>query len=135
MREQYLFVYGSLRQGSGIPQQRLLRDHAELLGEAAINAVMYDIGAYPGILLSKNRSDIVSGELYRLKHHQQASLFAALDTYEECSEEFAEPHEFNRELVNVQLLHNKLTLRAWVYVFNRAVQTLSRITSGDYHRR
>lgn len=133
MSEHYLFVYGTLRSGSGIPQQRLLRTHAELLGEACINAVMFELGGYPGITLSSNISDIVSGELYRLKHHQHAELLAQLDEYEECSPQFSEPHEFKRERVSVKLNHNQRVLRAWVYLYNRTPPSASRITSSDYH--
>jgi gamma-glutamylcyclotransferase (GGCT)/AIG2-like uncharacterized protein YtfP len=132
MSEHYLFVYGTLRSGSGIPQQGLLHSHAELLGEASINAFMFELGGYPGITLSNNISDIVSGELYRLNHHQHAELLAQLDEYEECSPQFAVPHEFKRERVRVKLNHNQRELRAWVYLYNRTPQPARRIASGDY---
>ncbi|MGB5397406.1 MAG: gamma-glutamylcyclotransferase family protein [Gammaproteobacteria bacterium] len=133
MSGHYLFVYGTLRSVSGIPQQDLLRTHAELLGEACINAVMYELGGYPGIRLSSNPSDIVSGELYRLKHHQHDQLLAQLDEYEECSPQFALPHEFTRERVSVTLDHNQLVLRAWAYLYNRIPRPARRIASGDYY--
>jgi gamma-glutamylcyclotransferase (GGCT)/AIG2-like uncharacterized protein YtfP len=133
MAEQYLFVYGTLRHGSGVPQQRLLRRHAELLGDATINAILFDLGGYPGITLSSHQSDLVIGELYRLKQHQQNVLLDELDEYEECSAGFAEPHEYKREQVRVKLIHSNLTVYAWVYLYNRSPVPSQRIACGDYY--
>jgi len=134
MPEQFLFVYGTLRNGSGIPQQRLLRMHADLLGDARINAVMFDLGGYPGIILSNDAADYVKGELYALRPEHQATLLAELDEYEECTSRFIEPHEFRRELVSVQLEHNSANMNAWVYLYNRTPEAAARITNGDYRK-
>lgn len=135
MPEQYLFVYGSMRRGTGIPQQRLLRSHAELIGEARIKAIMFDLGRYPGIVLTTNKSSIVTGELYRIRHHRLHELLTQLDEYEECSDTFEEPHEFRRDLVKARLSRNAQEYRAWVYVYNRDISHCDRIPSGDYFRR
>jgi Gamma-glutamyl cyclotransferase, AIG2-like len=61
-----LFIYGTLhpdRAPSAIAKTaRLLKP----LGRATIQACLYDLGPYPGVILSNNPADIVPGELFQL---------------------------------------------------------------------
>lgn len=98
MKDCYLFVYGTLMQGSGHPMQQRLHDCSELIGSGWITGQLYQIHDYPGVIESASVNDKVYGELYRLKDQTVLSL---LDDYEACSSAFPEPHEYLRKTVNV----------------------------------
>ena len=90
---------------------------------------MYQVDYYPGAVPSNNSADQVVGELYQLI--QPELLLPALDNYEECSPQFAQPHEYRREQQNITL-DNGDTVIAWVYVYNRMPDGLRLIKSGDF---
>ena len=66
-----LFVYGTLMRGYDHPMSRLLSDSAEYLGEAQCRGRLYLLKHYPGLVMSDLPSDIVHGELFRLKSLQR----------------------------------------------------------------
>ncbi|MEC4749948.1 gamma-glutamylcyclotransferase [Methylomicrobium sp. Wu6] len=49
-----LFVYGTLRRGSDHPIARHLADNAEWLGFGEFHGLLFDIGAYPGAVPSRD---------------------------------------------------------------------------------
>src|SRR5580692_7203168 len=51
----YLFVYGTLRKGSGNPHARRLAEHAEWAGPGRIPGRLYRLGRYPGLKLLRAR--------------------------------------------------------------------------------
>jgi len=122
MRERFrLFVYGHLRRGQ-IGYDRLgLERRAAWLGEARIHGRLYDIGAYPGLILGS--ADVVHGEVIGF---DDTALWDPIDAYEECDSSQPETSEYRR--VEVDLLGEDA--RAWVYVFNRPVEDLTLIASG-----
>ncbi|MDB5891979.1 MAG: hypothetical protein JWP47_2810 [Polaromonas sp.] len=85
--DRYVFVYGTLRRGE-------LRDINRLtpspvwLGDATVKGVLYDFGAYPGVVLGAPESTaLVWGEVYAIT----AALEQQLDAIEEVwPEETAE---------------------------------------------
>jgi gamma-glutamylcyclotransferase (GGCT)/AIG2-like uncharacterized protein YtfP len=91
----------------------------------------------------------VYGEIYKILNSRL--LLPELDTYEQCTQQFPEPHEYIRKKLTITLLNsgNVSTLiykplrflkplrsgnnlSAWVYIFNHTVQNLMPIYSGDY---
>ena len=62
-----LFVYGTLMRGFDHPMAQLLSRSADYLGPATCRGRLYLIKHYPGLLLSDEPSDIVFGEVYRLR--------------------------------------------------------------------
>lgn len=99
MSSDRLFVYGTLMRGFDHPMARLLAGHAEFLGEATCRGRLVLVKHYPGLLLSDAPTDIVHGELFRLRVPDE--LLRELDMYEACGEGFPEPTEYLRQLVDV----------------------------------
>ena len=121
-----LFVYGTLRRGFDNPMAKLLARSAEFCGAARSQGRLYLVTYYPGLVLSDDASDIVSGEIYRL--HTPEASFAILDDYEGCA--FPQPR-YLRQLLPVIRKDGSVT-EAWTYVYNRPVAQLKRIASGRF---
>ena len=124
-----LFVYGTLRRGSGSAAHDWLVRRAELLGQALCQGRLYRIAHYPGLVASEDPSDRVFGEVYRL--HDPETALIELDRYEECGPGFPEPAEYERALMEVELADGE-RCRAWVYLYKRRVSDETRIASGDF---
>lgn len=126
MAKDCLFVYGTLRRDLNHPMGRLLNEHAEFLGEGTIQARLYDLGDYPGVVSSPHAAQRVRGEVYRLK--DSGTVLSELDAYEGCT---GEAPLYVRQAVPVQLTSGE-QVRAWVYFYNRSVVGCPEIASGDY---
>jgi gamma-glutamylcyclotransferase (GGCT)/AIG2-like uncharacterized protein YtfP len=129
MTSDRLFVYGTLMHGFDHPMARLLSANADFLGNATCRGRLYLVKHYPGLLLSDDASDIVRGELFRLR--APGELLAEFDMYEACGEGFLEPTEYLRRLIEVRLADGA-TDEAWTYVYNWPVTGLPRIESGSF---
>ncbi len=124
-----LFVYGTLMRGFDHPMARLLSANADFLGEATCHGRLYLMKHYPGLVLSDDPADIVSGELYRLR--EPDLLLREFDMYEACGEGFAAPTEYVREMLEVTLGDGTAD-EAWTYLYNWPVAHLPRIASGRF---
>jgi gamma-glutamylcyclotransferase (GGCT)/AIG2-like uncharacterized protein YtfP len=130
-RQDLLFVYGTLMRGFDHPMAKLLSRSAEFVDEARCRGRLYLVKHYPGLTLSDDPSDVVFGELFRLRT-PQASL-ATFDDYEGCGPSVASP-QYLRQLLPVTLDDGTVS-EAWTYVYNRPVAKLTRITSGRFLER
>jgi len=117
----HLFVYATLRSPFTNRYARLLAERATLLGRARIQGKLYDLGPYPGMLLSGDPEDWVIGEIYRL--HDPAETLAILDDYEGAP--------YTRVAAQVRAEFAE-TVDVWVYTYNLPVTEAQRILSGDY---
>jgi gamma-glutamylcyclotransferase (GGCT)/AIG2-like uncharacterized protein YtfP len=124
-----LFVYGTLMRGFDHPMAKLLSRSADFIGEARCRGRLYLVKHYPGLVLSDDASDVVFGELYRLR--QPKELLREFDMYEACGEGFAEPTEYLRQMLPVTLGNGAVT-EAWTYIYNWPVAHLPRIASGRF---
>jgi gamma-glutamylcyclotransferase (GGCT)/AIG2-like uncharacterized protein YtfP len=129
MTSDRLFVYGTLMRGFDHPMARLLSTHADFLGSATCRGRLYLVQHYPGLLLSDASSDLVYGELFRLRAPDE--LLREFDMYEACGEGFPEPTEYLRGLIDVTLADGTGE-KAWTYVYNWPVADLPRIESGRF---
>lgn len=109
-----LFVYGTLQ--SGRPAHALMRlRRAEYIGEARLHGyALYDLFYYPGIVPDDTES--VLGEVYRVSD----AALATLDLYE------CEGSLFTRRVADVSLTGSG-NIKAFIYVYNKAVTTRARI--------
>jgi len=124
-----LFVYGTLMRGFDHPMARLLSANATFLGEATCCGRLYLVKRYPGLVLSDDPAEIVSGELYRL--HEREALLREFDMYEACGEGFAAPTEYVRQMLPVVRGDGRAD-EAWTYIYNWPVTNLPRIASGRF---
>ena len=127
----FLFVYGTLRRACAHPMHAVLAADSRYVGIAHYQGKLYRVSHYPGVVPSDNPALQVVGEVYQL--FKPAQTLAELDAYEECSAEFAPPHEYRRELQQVTL-ERGASVSAWVYIYNRDTSGLKLITSGDFLR-
>ena len=126
-----LFVYGTLRDDPANEMFQLLDRNAKVLGEATVAGRLYDLGSYPGLVLSSDGPDRVKGKLYRLHEATAANTLLVLDDYEGMGPTDPLPHEYRRDLVTAYLTDGR-SVTAWAYVLDRPVSSLPRIMSGDF---
>jgi gamma-glutamylcyclotransferase (GGCT)/AIG2-like uncharacterized protein YtfP len=125
----HLFVYGTLMRGFDHPMAQLLSRAADFVGRARCHGRLYLVKHYPGLVPSDDASDVVFGELFRLR--QVAECLRQFDIYEACGEGFAEPTEYVRRLLTVTLDDGD-PREAWTYLYNWPVDRLPRIASGRF---
>jgi gamma-glutamylcyclotransferase (GGCT)/AIG2-like uncharacterized protein YtfP len=129
MTSDHLFVYGTLMRGYAHPMARLLSSNADFLGPASCRGQLYRVKHYPGLVLSDDATDVVFGELYRLRAVED--LLGEFDMYEACGEGFPEPTQYVRRTLAVTLADGGVS-DAWTYIYNWPVADLSRIESGRF---
>lgn len=130
--ERQLFIYGTLREPNH-PMHRFLRHHSQWLGRASISARLYELGDYPGAVLTPTSTEATGNRVWGdvVCLNDAAGLLQKLDDYEECTAAFAEPHEYRREITRASMDAGK-TLDCWVYAYQHPVDESRRIASGDY---
>lgn len=115
----FLFVYGTLMSRAvdplGAMQRSRLARESRSLGAARVTARLYDLGEYPGLVLSNLPTDVVHGELLELS--TPAASFQWLDAYEGVRPGGGGAgDEYLRQRVPVRLEAGG-THEAWVYVY------------------
>jgi gamma-glutamylcyclotransferase (GGCT)/AIG2-like uncharacterized protein YtfP len=131
-RQPCLFLYGSLLTGTSDRRlnkkvRRLLR-HAQ---PAVIQARLYNLGRYPGVVASTSAADRVYGWIITQKSHR---FIRQLDHYEDYYANDHNKSEFIRVLMQAKQLPSQRPIDCWVYVYNRHISGKQRIKSGDYMR-
>lgn len=122
---EHVFVYGTLRRGYSHAMSDWLAVQGQWCGRARCAGGLYQVApSYPGLVLSA--TGWVQGDVYALPAAMAAELLARLDAYEEIGN-----GEYQRGLCTVYQ-ENGATVRAWVYVYCRAVSAGFRIDSGDF---
>jgi len=129
MDDEFIFVYGTLRTETATVMSHLLVRHSEYLSNGVMQGRLYELDGYPGAVESREPDDKVLGALYRIVDRDM--LLPELDLYEECTDNFPEPHEYVRKKVLISR-DNGDSLIAWAYLFNRETSNLLQIKSGDY---
>jgi gamma-glutamylcyclotransferase (GGCT)/AIG2-like uncharacterized protein YtfP len=79
MNKHLVFVYGTLRRGSARAMSIRFPD-SKFIADATVSGSLYDLGAYPGLLLSESNS-LVIGEVYEVDDE----LLKRLDDFEASS--------------------------------------------------
>ncbi len=127
----HLFVYGTLRKSIAPSKdiRHLLRHEAEFQGVATVPGRLYDIGSYPGLILSENLDETVTGELYKIKNKRV--VLNTFDQYEGSVEPFPKPWEYQRVLAEVSTADGSKVL-SWLYTYQWDVADEKLIKSGDY---
>lgn len=126
-----LFVYGTLLQGE--MRWPVLRKYGVTSVKPARAAgQLFDLGNFPGMILSTAPSHVVHGEFVQVE-----DLSAALERLDivEGFHGFGEPESLFRRTVTRVTLDDGTDHRAWVYEFARSPDGSSRISSGDWRVR
>lgn len=118
-------VYGTLRRGADNDITRM-RPAPTLVGEARLAGVMYDLGAYPGVVLGG--AGQVVAEVYRIGAEVERQLDELEAVYPQQHDEYAKRH------VHVTTLQGE-THECIVYEINpKYTQGAVVILSGDWMR-
>ena len=121
----HVFVYGTLRRGERNDIARY-RPRPLFVGEASVDGRLYDLGAYPGIVLGTG--GLVVGEVYRIT----AGVEAALDILEEVKADGS--GEYRKR--DVPVVMGEQTLRCLVYeIHPERLVGRHLIASGDWRTR
>lgn len=123
-----LFVYGTLRRGSRHPWAAKLAAKASFLGEARYAGRLFRITHYPGVVPSSLPDEWVFGDVFELR---DPDILTALDTYEGCGPDDAEPTQYVRR-TQTMTLADGTAVEAWVYVYNWPLDNRERIKSGRF---
>lgn len=123
----YLALYGSLMSPFTTQQELGLSGQLTLLGECQLAAKLYDLGDYPGLTLSNNKTDIVYAELYSFSNQ---TVLTILDEFEDYKPNDDQTSLYKRILID--LLEPQVT--AWVYVYNQGVLESNLISSGSWDK-
>jgi gamma-glutamylcyclotransferase (GGCT)/AIG2-like uncharacterized protein YtfP len=106
-----LFVYGTLRRGFRL-HHHLKRLGAKFVGNAAVQAELFDLGEFPGARASTKPGKTVAGELYRL--HKVVNSLPVLDQVEGFWPRNPEKGLFQRGTTEVTLPNGERCV-AWIY--------------------
>ena len=127
---EYLFVYGSLRNPTGLPEEIVeLISTCRRCGAAKVKGRLYDFGAYSGAILDSTTSTIIHGDLLAIP--VDARLFDVLDRYEEIDPRNPADCLFARRKTRAELADGTIR-EAWVYVYNKPTGDAPLIEGGDY---
>lgn len=121
MSSRALFVYGTLRRGSGNRYARRLDRSARFFGTARVQGRLYRVRWYPGIRLQAAADEWVVGDVFRVRN---PLTLAALDEYEGSNE--------YRRVLTTAVLENGDETRCWVYEYIGRVTEERRIVAGDW---
>jgi gamma-glutamylcyclotransferase (GGCT)/AIG2-like uncharacterized protein YtfP len=120
-KENFVFVYGSLREEMSHPLRNLFVRHGIFLGTGTFQGKLYDLGRYPGAVASNSTKDRVVGEVFRIQEPEH--VLELLDKYE--------GRRFKRERVRVAL-NSDDAIVCWTYLYMRSLSGRRLIPSGDY---
>lgn len=118
----HIFVYGTLRSGSGHPMARRLSSQARLVGKGSVPGRLYDMGWYPAAMFDADEKRLIVGDVFALA--SGGRLLAELDAYEAGDPNYA------RTSLRVKLADGG-TVTAWAYGVREAPKARL-IQSGDF---
>jgi gamma-glutamylcyclotransferase (GGCT)/AIG2-like uncharacterized protein YtfP len=115
-----IFVYGSLRSGASSAMAARFPG-SRFIGDATVRGSLYDLGAYPGLLLNESNG-LVVGEVFQVDDEVLREL-----------DDFEAPSSYWRKQVEVSVGCEKKT--CWIYVPDYDAEFYSQhtlVTSGDW---
>ncbi|WP_454802388.1 gamma-glutamylcyclotransferase family protein [Mucilaginibacter phyllosphaerae] len=122
-----LFVYGTLLR-KGNPFANYLLQNSNYVFAGKIKGILYDIGEYPGLIITGNNHNYVYGSIYKLR--QPEENLKIIDDYEGVGLDQEQPNLYTRQ--SAKIISETGAVDAWVYVYNRPVDGLPIIPSGNY---
>jgi len=111
--EESIFLYGTLRPGHAPREIADAVSRLRHIGAGTVRAQLYDLGAYPGLVLDDSASE-VRGEVFAVP---DAETLARMDAYEGFYSGDAPASLFLRVKTAVAL-ENGPSEACWVYTYN-----------------
>ena len=122
-----LFVYGTLLNENN-EYAVYLKNHSRFYSYGKIKGKLYNIGEYPGAILSAKDKGYIYGSILELEHPKD--VFPVIDNYEGYGKNQSRPNEFIRLVVQVET--SAVFVNCWIYVYNLPIAGLKLIESGRY---
>ncbi|HEK21010.1 gamma-glutamylcyclotransferase family protein [Mucilaginibacter sp.] len=122
-----LFVYGTLLQADN-EFARYLRQKCTFVSTGVIHGQLYDLGEYPGLIITSDANQLVHGNIYEMTHSEE--VLKRLDFYEGVGTDEEQPNLYRREMHTVTIDND--TLEAWIYIYNRSIDNAIAIPGGNY---
>lgn len=129
MKNAFLFVYGTLLDDDN-QYSVYLKGNSSFYSDGRVIGELYDIGLYPGLVLSRRGQQYVYGCILKIDHPQR--VFTFIDQYEGYGTDQVQPNEFVRKLVDVET--GKGLVRCSVYLYNLSTDGFSLIEGGRYRK-
>jgi gamma-glutamylcyclotransferase (GGCT)/AIG2-like uncharacterized protein YtfP len=116
-----LFIYGTLHPDRAPAAIAATARRLKPVGKATIRGRRYDLGEYPGVVLSDDPAEIVSGELFLLPEGPKtAEVLARLDAYEDYRPNDPANSLFLRQMTTA-MMEDGSRRQCWVYTYNGAL--------------
>lgn len=126
----YVFVYGTLMKGEQrFNHPAIIPFRSGIKEGHIIGAELYDLGDYPGMVLTGNKDAIVYGEVQEFISIER--IIKILDRLERFNPTDLKSSLFRREEVNV-ILEDGKELRAYAYIYNQPIKNAKKIPSGRW---
>lgn len=131
MNTEYLFLYGTLL--TGRPPDEVVGALKSLrrVGPAHVRGRLYDLGEYPGAILTPPTKKRIRGEIFEVP--AQRAILNALDNYEEFDPTNLKDSLFVRTRASATL-QNGSKVECWIYVYNDDPGTAPLLTGGTYSK-
>ncbi|MFA6247900.1 MAG: gamma-glutamylcyclotransferase family protein [Mucilaginibacter sp.] len=123
----FLFIYGTLLQ-PGNPFANYLSRNCTYLSPGKLKGLLYDIGEYPGAIVTDNTDGYIYGSIFKL-HHTEENL-RVIDDYEGYGPEQDLPNLYIRSVAPIET--DSGAVDAWIYLYNLPTNGLPQIASGNY---
>jgi len=127
MMNNLLFVYGTLLNEDN-EYAVYLKNNSSHYSYGKLRGKLYDIGEYPGAILSAENDDRIYGSILELC--DPVKILPVIDDYEGYGEDQLQPNEFTRVTFDVETEAGHII--CWVYLYNLPVAGLTQIESGRY---
>ncbi|MGC4033041.1 MAG: gamma-glutamylcyclotransferase family protein [Tepidisphaeraceae bacterium] len=129
-----IFVYGTLKPSLAPAVVKSAVDTFQPLGPATVRGVLYDLGRYPGVVLTPDDpANTVHGDLFALPEDAATleSVLRRLDRYEGYDPARPESSAFVRT-TTAALTPAGTETPALIYVYTRPVKVDQRIAAGRW---
>jgi len=129
MKSAFLFVYGTLLDNDN-EFATYLRNNSILYSDGKIKGELYDIGEYPGAILSEEADKYIYGSILQINNPER--VFKVIDGYEGFGSQELWPNEFVRILTDIDTASGPVN--CWIYLYNLPVNGLRVIEGGKYKK-
>jgi gamma-glutamylcyclotransferase (GGCT)/AIG2-like uncharacterized protein YtfP len=125
---EYVFVYGSLKQGEPLYFLEDIEDlRIEALPAKVQGGLLYNLGLFPGMILKSN-GGVVMGEVHRFRKIE--TVLGILDQVEEYYGEGDPNNLYRRVKYRAELLNGEGSVSCWLYEYVGPLEGASLINSG-----
>lgn len=128
----YLFAYGTLQPDHAASEVSAAVARLRPVGKGYVHGLLYDLGEYPGAILSSATRRRIHGTVFRLASTPNA--LGQLDEYEGFDPNDPAASLFVRKLYPVMTPSGR-SIRCWIYEYNREPGSARLVSGGVYRGR